>query len=125
VILSNEGGPEEKSTAKSGGTKSAKQGKGAKKASAEKASSTGVDEGLGMVYSSPPAEVDDLKLLSGVGPVLVEKLNSAGVYRFEQIANWTEANVRAFDELLSLKGRIGKDGWVAQAKGLLEEKNSK
>jgi predicted flap endonuclease-1-like 5' DNA nuclease len=33
--------------------------------------------------------------------------------------------VRAFDELLSLKGRIGKDGWVAQAKGLLEEKNSK
>lgn len=125
VILSNEGGPEEKSTAKSGETKSAKQGKGAKKASAEKASSTGVDEGLGMVYSSPPAEVDDLKLLSGVGPVLVEKLNSAGVYRFEQIANWTEANVRAFDELLSLKGRIGKDGWVAQAKGLLEEKNGK
>ena len=123
VILSNEGGPEEKSTAKSGGTKSAKQGKGAKKASAEKASSTGVDEGLGMVYSSPPAEVDDLKLLSGVGPVLVEKLNSAGVYRFEQIANWTEANVRAFDELLSLKGRVEKDGWIAQAKGLLEEKN--
>jgi large subunit ribosomal protein L22 len=125
VILSNEGGPEEKSTAKSGGTKSAKQGKGAKKASAEKASSTGVDEGLGMVYSSPPAEVDDLKLLSGVGPVLVEKLNSAGVYRFEQIANWTEANVRAFDELLSLKGRVEKDGWIAQAKGLLEEKNGK
>jgi large subunit ribosomal protein L22 len=125
VVLSNEGGPAEKAPAKSAGAKSAKEGKGAKKASAEKASSTGVDEGLGMVYSSPPAEVDDLKLLSGVGPVLVEKLNSAGVYRFEQIANWTEANVRAFDELLSLKGRVEKDGWIAQAKGLLEEKNGK
>jgi large subunit ribosomal protein L22 len=125
VVLSNEGGPAEKAPAKSAGTKAAKEGKGAKKASAEKASTAGVDEGLGMVYSSPPAEVDDLKLLSGVGPVLVEKLNSAGVYRFEQIANWTEANVRAFDELLSLKGRVEKDGWIAQAKGLLEEKNGK
>lgn len=125
VVLSNEGGPAEKAPAKSAGAKSAKEGKGAKKASAEKASSTGVDEGLGMVYSSPPAEVDDLKLLSGVGPVLEEKLNSAGVYRFEQIANWTEANVRAFDELLSLKGRVEKDGWIAQAKGHLEEKNGK
>ncbi len=76
-------------------------------------------------FTAPPPEVDDLKLLSGVGPVLEEKLNSAGVYRFEQIANWTEANVRAFDELLSLKGRVEKDGWIAQAKGLLEEKNGK
>lgn len=128
VVLSNEGGPAEKAAKaeKAPAKKSdAPAAKTAKKASTQKAPSTGVDEGLGMVYSSPPAEVDDLKLLSGVGPVLEEKLNSAGVYRFEQIANWTEANVRAFDELLSLKGRVEKDGWIAQAKGLLEEKNGK
>lgn len=124
VVLSNEGGPEEKAPGK-GARESKREGKGTKKASGEKASSAGVDEGLGMVYSSPPAEVDDLKLLSGVGPVLEEKLNSAGVYRFEQIANWTEANARAFDELLSLKGRVEKDGWIVQAKRLHEEKNAK
>ncbi len=125
VILSNEGAAVEKPAAKSGGAKKANKETSAKKGSDEKASSTGVDEGLGMVYSSPPAEVDDLKLLSGVGPVLEEKLNSAGVYRFEQIANWTEANLRAFDELLSLKGRAEEKGWIAQANSLLKEQNAK
>ncbi|MDF1620061.1 50S ribosomal protein L21 [Pseudothioclava nitratireducens] len=61
---------------------------------------------------------DDLKLLSGVGPALEKKLNEAGVTSFAQIAAWTEADIAAFDEKLSFKGRIEREGWVAQAQDL-------
>ena len=141
VVLSNEGGPEPRAPKSAKGTKGAqavaepKADKSAKAAAvkapakpkAEKASSSGgrVDEARGMVYDSAPAEVDDLEVISGVGPVLAEKLNSIGVYRFEQIANWTERNVQEFDELLSFKGRIEREEWIKQAKALLEEKNGK
>ena len=57
--------------------------------------------------------------------VLEESLNSIGVYRFEQIATWTERNVEEFDELLSFKGRIEREEWLKQAKTLHEEKYGK
>ena len=89
------------------------------------ASEARVDETLGMVYDSAPSEVDDLKEISGVGPKLEEKLNSIGIYKFEQIANWSEENVKEFDERLSFKGRIERDEWLAKAKVLHEEKYGK
>ncbi len=58
---------------------------------------------------------DDLKKLSGVGPALEKKLHEAGVTTFAQIAAWTEADVAAMDEKLSFKGRIEREGWIAQA----------
>lgn len=64
------------------------------------------------------ADGDDLKKLSGVGPVLEQKLLDAGVTSFAQIAAWTEADIAEFDEKLSFKGRIEREGWVDQAKEL-------
>ena len=139
VILSNEGGPEEKAPRGARGSKTTretavKEGKPTKSeakadppATKEKASSVGarVDEARGMVYDSPPAEIDDLEVISGVGPVLAEKLNSIGVYRFEQIANWTEGNVGEIEELLSFKGRVEREEWIKQAQALQEEKYGK
>jgi len=61
---------------------------------------------------------DDLKELSGVGPALEKKLNEAGVTTFAQIAAWTDADVADMDEKLSFKGRIEREGWIAQAKEL-------
>lgn len=87
------------------------------------ASEPRVDEKLGMVYDSAPAEVDDLKEINGVGPGIEEKLNEIGVYRFEQIANWTEEHIAEFDEKLSFKGRIERDEWTEKAKALHEEKH--
>ncbi len=58
---------------------------------------------------------DDLKKLSGVGPALEKKLHAAGVTTFAQIAAWTDADVAAMDEQLSFKGRIEREGWIAQA----------
>ncbi|KCV83594.1 50S ribosomal protein L21/unknown domain fusion protein [Actibacterium atlanticum] len=65
-----------------------------------------------------PAGADDLKKLSGVGPKLEEKLNANGITTFAQIAAWTEADIAEFDEKLSFKGRIEREGWVEQAKEL-------
>lgn len=60
----------------------------------------------------------DLKKLSGVGPALEKKLIAAGVTSLEQVATWTEADVTKIDEELSFKGRIEREGWIAQAKEL-------
>lgn len=107
--------------------KEAKAPKEKKKAAPKKQSAAKgegrVDEKLGMVYDSAPSEIDDLKEISGVGPKLEEKLHSIGVYTYDQIANWTKENVAEFDELLSFKGRIDRDDWIAKAKELHEEKH--
>ena len=66
------------------------------------------------------AGADDLKKLSGVGPALEKKLNAAGVTTFAQIAAWGEAEIAEFDEKLSFKGRIEREGWVEQAKTLAQ-----
>lgn len=61
---------------------------------------------------------DDLKQLSGVGPVLETKLHEAGVTTFAQIAAWGPEDIAKYDELLTFKGRIEREGWVEQAKEL-------
>ncbi len=73
--------------------------------------------------AAPAAEAaaDDLKKLSGVGPALEKKLLAAGVTSFAQIAAWTEEDIADFDEKLSFKGRIEREGWVEQAKALVAE----
>ena len=69
--------------------------------------------------AAPAAEgADDLKKLSGVGPALEKKLLEAGVTTFAQIAAWGEAEIAEFDEKLSFKGRIEREGWVEQAEEL-------
>jgi large subunit ribosomal protein L21 len=60
----------------------------------------------------------DLKKLAGVGPALEKKLIAAGVTSLTQVAAWTEADVSKIDEELSFKGRIDREGWIAQAKDL-------
>ena len=64
------------------------------------------------------AEADDLKQLSGVGPAIEKKLIEAGVTSFAQIAGWSAEDIAEFDEKLSFKGRIEREGWVDQAKKL-------
>ena len=64
---------------------------------------------------------DDLTRISGVGKVLVGKLNDAGVTSFKQIAELTPEDVVALDDKLSFKGRIERDNWIQQAKDLMGE----
>jgi NADH-quinone oxidoreductase subunit E len=65
-----------------------------------------------------PAAVDDLKLISGVGPKIEGILHSLGVYTFAQVASWKKAERDWVDGYLNFKGRIERDDWVKQAKAL-------
>jgi len=76
---------------------------------------------LGYLFSEPPAEADDLKLIKGLGKVLETKLNNIGVYRFEQISQWDEAQQAAFAKKLSIPNRLKKDRWSEQAAALHQE----
>ncbi|MBT8139867.1 MAG: 50S ribosomal protein L21 [Gammaproteobacteria bacterium] len=63
---------------------------------------------------------DDLTRISGVGPVIVEKLAENGITTFAQIAAFSAADVEAMDEKLNFKGRIDRDNWIEQAKQLMQ-----
>ncbi len=56
--------------------------------------------------------------ISGVGPVIVGKLNDLGITTFEQIAKLKKAEIAEIDEKLNFKGRIERDDWIKQAKEL-------
>jgi len=65
-----------------------------------------------------PALVDDLKLISGVGPKIEGTLHSLGIFTFAQVASWKKAEREWVDAYLSFHGRIERDDWVKQAKAL-------
>ncbi|RWI27979.1 NADH-ubiquinone dehydrogenase [Mesorhizobium sp.] len=70
-----------------------------------------------------PANPDDLKALSGIGPKLEQVLNGLGIWTYGQIAAWTPEEVAWVDDYLSFKGRIGRDNWLGQAAALAEAKH--
>ena len=63
---------------------------------------------------------DDLKRISGVGAKIEEILNGLGIYHYDQIAQWSEANINWVDDHLKFKGRILREDWCSQAKTLAE-----
>ncbi|MEH6791631.1 hypothetical protein [Parasphingorhabdus sp.] len=67
-------------------------------------------------------EPDNLRLIKGVGPKLNTLLNSLGVTRFDQIAEWKEAEIVEVDQYLeTFSGRITRDAWIDQAKFLAKD----
>ncbi|MGB3120162.1 MAG: hypothetical protein WBE58_15180 [Verrucomicrobiales bacterium] len=78
-----------------------------------------IDDDLGILYLSPPAEKDDLQKVKGIGPVIEKRLHEFGVYRYKQIANWSASAISAFSARLgTFKGRIHWDNWIGQTRRL-------
>ena len=77
------------------------------------------------MLTGPVGTADDLKQISGVGPVLEGKLNELGVYHFWQIARWSPAEVAWVDDAISFKGRITRDDWITQASKLAQTSAAK
>ncbi len=77
------------------------------------------------MLSAPVGTPDDLKQISGVGPVIEGKLNDLGVYHFWQVARWSPAEVAWVDGFLNFKGRISRDDWIGQATTLAESSPSR
>jgi len=67
------------------------------------------------------ANKDNLQDIWGIGPVLEKKLHEIGVFRFDQIAAWTKADVSDFNDKLSFSGRIERDEWLKQAAELAKK----
>lgn len=65
-----------------------------------------------------PAQPDDLKMISGVGPKIEGILHSLGIYTFAQVASWKKAEREWVDGYLKFKGRIEREDWLKQAKAL-------
>lgn len=64
---------------------------------------------------------DDLKKIKGIGPKLEEMLNGLGIYHFDQIAGFSDAELAWIDDnLQGFKGRATRDDWVSQARALVQ-----
>ncbi len=72
------------------------------------------------LLTAPRGAPDDLSKLSGVGPQLEKKLNEAGVFHYWQVAAMKQEDAASLDSALKLSGRIERDGWISQARALIE-----
>ncbi len=72
-------------------------------------------------YKTRPADADDLKKIKGIGPVIERRLNQAGIYKFEQLANLT---LDEFEEALGdlLQRFINERAILRQARELADAK---
>ena len=75
--------------------------------------------GTGDVGTSRPRRMGvagDLKRIRGVGLLIERRLQSLGVNSYEDIANWTAADIDRISRTLDFKGRIERENWVEQAR---------
>lgn len=64
-----------------------------------------------------PAD-DDLCRIQGIDARLERRLHTLDIRRFDQIANWTDDDVRYVSTTLGLNGAIASETWIAQAEAL-------
>lgn len=97
----------------------------AAKALSEKAAQMRAPSGK-MAPGAPPAALpaprngaaDDLAKIKGVGPKSVEKLHALGVFHYDQIAGWSDDNIKWIEASIGAAGRVKRNGWIAQAQAL-------
>ena len=70
--------------------------------------------------AAPRGAPDDLTKLTGVGPQLAQKLNEAGIFHYWQVAAMQPADVEQLDKDAKLNGRVERDGWIGQARAMLD-----
>ena len=77
----------------------------------------------GLFGAPASAPVDDLKKISGVGPVIETQLAGIGITTYRQIADLTADDVaRVNDAIEVFQGRIEREDWITQAARLHREK---
>ncbi|KQN73947.1 NADH-quinone oxidoreductase subunit NuoE [Devosia sp. Leaf64] len=67
------------------------------------------------IFTAPEGPADDLKLITGVGPVLERKLNAVGITKWSQVAAMTPEEIAKLESSLNFKGRVARDNWLQQA----------
>ncbi len=74
--------------------------------------------------SQGAVRTDDLKRIRGIGVLIEKRLNSMGYRTYEQIANWTAADVERISRALDIPGRIEQENWIEQARILASGKQT-
>jgi predicted flap endonuclease-1-like 5' DNA nuclease len=65
-------------------------------------------------------EKDNLKMISGIGPFIEERLHALDIFTFLQISKFTRKDISTINAAIEyFSGRIERDEWVAQAKELV------
>ena len=70
------------------------------------------------LFESAAGPPDDLKMITGVGPVLEKSLNAIGITTWAQVARLTDAQIEAVEGELGFRGRVARDNWKQQAEVL-------
>ena len=105
--VADEDGPTKKKKKK----KKSKKNKKNKKAKANKKASVVAQEEILMLNQ-------DLKRIKGIGAKVEQELHRLGVTQYQQMANWSEADIELIQRRsrMSLRFGEGRENWVAQAK---------
>jgi len=70
------------------------------------------------------SEKDNLKMISGIGPFIEERLHALDIFTFNQISKFTALDVDTInDAIVYFSGRIERDEWVAQARDLVHSQD--
>jgi predicted flap endonuclease-1-like 5' DNA nuclease len=69
--------------------------------------------------AKPVAAVEDVSLISGIGPKIEKQLEAEGITKLSQIAKLSAAALATLDDRLGLKGRSLREEWSEQAKELV------
>ncbi len=100
--------------------KVSKSGVAATAAKANGATAPAPPQDLSAILLKRPAGApDDLKVLSGVGPALADRLNGIGIFHLSQIAALTSDQISELDLKLAANGRPQRDDWRGQARRLI------
>jgi predicted flap endonuclease-1-like 5' DNA nuclease len=74
---------------------------------------------IGEVTAIPdgaPGSRDDLKLITGIGPVLEKKLNECGVFTYRHLAMLNDRDVERIETAIRFAGRVRREDWIGQAR---------
>jgi predicted flap endonuclease-1-like 5' DNA nuclease len=67
-------------------------------------------------------EKDDLRMISGIGPLIEERLYALDIYTFRQISKFTSHDIEVINDAIEyVSGRIERDEWVKQARELVSK----
>src|SRR5262249_34279957 len=67
------------------------------------------------VRPTPGPQQDKLRRIGGIDAEIEKLLVAQGVVRYSQIAHWSPADVRRFEQQLGGTGRIARENWIEQA----------
>jgi large subunit ribosomal protein L17 len=66
------------------------------------------------VEEAAPSGGDDLSIIRGVGPKMLERLQDRGIFTFDQVAEWSDVDIQAMEKNLEYN-RIEEERWAFQA----------